>query len=198
MWWACRSVAGVEVLAGASLKDFAARDRSTGRLPERYPTPRRLEVRLPETFFREQRTYPGTPPAADADKEAVVRTGRLLRWPAFPVRFPRPPLPHQAGRTLAISCEAVPPSSWPAGAQGGTSACSTGAALSFVSCIALFGSSFALRRSPLSALSGCIQPSNGCAGRNGMVLPLPNSPVQRPPSNPRLRTTCPGPCPEWT
>ena len=42
-------------------------------------------------------------------------------------------------RTLAISCEAVPPSILPAGAQGGTSACHTGAALSFVSCIALFG-----------------------------------------------------------
>ena len=36
-------------------------------------------------------------------------------------------------RTLAISCEAVPPSIQPAGAQGGTSARSTGAALSFVS-----------------------------------------------------------------
>jgi len=36
-----------------------------------------------------------------------------------------------------ISCEAVPPSIWPPGAQGGTSACRTGAALS-VSCIALF------------------------------------------------------------
>jgi len=39
-----------------------------------------------------------------------------------------------------ISCEAVPPSIWPPGAQGGTSACRTGAALSFVSCIALFDS----------------------------------------------------------
>ena len=44
-------------------------------------------------------------------------------------------------RTLRISCEAVPPSISPAGAQGGTSACSTGAALSFVSCIRLFGGS---------------------------------------------------------
>src|SRR5512143_861334 len=41
--------------------------------------------------------------------------------------------------TLRISCEAVPPSIPPAGAQGGTSACHTGAALSFVSCIRLFG-----------------------------------------------------------
>jgi hypothetical protein len=41
-------------------------------------------------------------------------------------------------RTPRISCEAVPPSISPAGAQGGTSACSTGAALSFVSCIRLF------------------------------------------------------------
>jgi hypothetical protein len=41
-------------------------------------------------------------------------------------------------RTLRISCEAVPPSIGPAGAQGGTSACHTGAALSFVSCIRLF------------------------------------------------------------
>ncbi len=43
------------------------------------------------------------------------------------------------GPTLRISCEAVPPSSPPAGAQGGTSARHTGAALSFVSCIRLFG-----------------------------------------------------------
>ena len=33
----------------------------------------------------------------------------------------------------------MPPSIWPAGAQGGTSACRSGAALSFVSCIRLFG-----------------------------------------------------------
>jgi hypothetical protein len=36
----------------------------------------------------------------------------------------------------------VPPSVWPAGAQGGTLACSTGAALSFVSCIRLLGRFF--------------------------------------------------------
>jgi hypothetical protein len=42
-------------------------------------------------------------------------------------------------RTLRISCEAVPPSVSPAGAQGGTSARRTGAALSFVSCIRLLG-----------------------------------------------------------
>jgi hypothetical protein len=42
-------------------------------------------------------------------------------------------------RTPRISCEAVPPFILPAGAQGGTSACRTGAALSFVSCIRLFG-----------------------------------------------------------
>jgi hypothetical protein len=52
----------------------------------------------------------------------------------------RTQLPPRVGPTLRISCEAVPPSVWPAGAQGGTSACSTGAALSFVSCIALFDS----------------------------------------------------------
>ena len=44
----------------------------------------------------------------------------------------------RARRTLRISCEAVPPTDWPAGAQGGTSACRTGAALSFVRCIRLF------------------------------------------------------------
>jgi hypothetical protein len=33
----------------------------------------------------------------------------------------------------------VPPSNWPAGAQGGTLSCRSGAALSFVSCIRLFG-----------------------------------------------------------
>jgi hypothetical protein len=45
--------------------------------------------------------------------------------------------PHQriVRLTLAISCEAVPPSVSPAGAQGGTSVRRTGAALSFVSCI---------------------------------------------------------------
>jgi hypothetical protein len=42
-------------------------------------------------------------------------------------------------RTLRISCEAVPPSNWPAGAQGGTSVRRSGAALSFVSCIRLLG-----------------------------------------------------------
>jgi hypothetical protein len=55
-----------------------------------------------------------------------------------------PPVAHAlsplvVGRTLRISCEAVPPSVQPAGAQGGTSARRTGAALSFVSCIRLFG-----------------------------------------------------------
>jgi hypothetical protein len=38
----------------------------------------------------------------------------------------------------------VPPSILPAGAQGGTSACHTGAALSFVSCIRLLGRLYAL------------------------------------------------------
>ena len=55
--------------------------------------------------------------------------------------------------TLRISCEAVPPSVLPAGAQGGTSACSTGAALSYVSCIRLFGGAAALlwsRKRPAS------------------------------------------------
>jgi hypothetical protein len=42
-------------------------------------------------------------------------------------------------RTPRISCEAVPPSVSPAGAQGGTLSCRSGAALSFVSCIRLFG-----------------------------------------------------------
>ena len=47
--------------------------------------------------------------------------------------------PTEVHRTLRISCEAVPRPSSRRGPQGGTSACSTGAALSFVSCIALFG-----------------------------------------------------------
>jgi hypothetical protein len=46
---------------------------------------------------------------------------------------------HQVRPTRRISCEAVPPSVPAAGAQGGTSARRTGAALSFVSCIRLFG-----------------------------------------------------------
>ena len=45
----------------------------------------------------------------------------------------------QVSRTPRISCEAVPPSVSPAGAQGGTLSCRSGAALSFVSCIRLFG-----------------------------------------------------------
>ena len=54
------------------------------------------------------------------------------------VRRHRPaPTPLRVCPTLGISCEAVPPSIWPAGAQGGTSACRTGAALSFVGCIRL-------------------------------------------------------------
>jgi hypothetical protein len=52
-----------------------------------------------------------------------------------------PSLSRGVRRTPRISCEAVPPSIWPAGAQGGTSARRTGAALSFVSCIRLFGGS---------------------------------------------------------
>ena len=48
--------------------------------------------------------------------------------------------------TLRISCEAVPPSILPAGAQGGTSARRSGAALSFVSCIRLLGSPLFERR----------------------------------------------------
>jgi hypothetical protein len=55
-------------------------------------------------------------------------------------RLPFAPALHSVIRpTPRISCEAVPPSIPPAGAQGGTSARSTGAALSFVSCIRLFG-----------------------------------------------------------
>jgi hypothetical protein len=45
---------------------------------------------------------------------------------------------HLVCRTLAISCEAVTPPVCPAGAQGGTLYARPGAALSFVSCIALF------------------------------------------------------------
>jgi hypothetical protein len=55
-------------------------------------------------------------------------------------RYVRSDLPASIHRTLRISCEAVPPSIWPAGAQGGTLSCRSGAALSFVSCIRLFGS----------------------------------------------------------
>jgi hypothetical protein len=72
----------------------------------------------------------------------------------------RPRIPRRVHPTLAISCEAVPPSILLAGAQGGTSACSTGAALSFVSCIALLGSSFALRVLPCRCWPGRVQPGN--------------------------------------
>jgi hypothetical protein len=48
--------------------------------------------------------------------------------------------PAQVGRTPRISCEAVPASVPAARAQGGTLSCRSGAALSFVSCIRLFGS----------------------------------------------------------
>jgi hypothetical protein len=61
-------------------------------------------------------------------------TAVLARCQALVIRAIRAAV----GRTLRISCEAVPPPIQPAGAQGGTSACRTGAALSFVSCIRLF------------------------------------------------------------
>ena len=57
------------------------------------------------------------------------------------LRAPSPgngPSARDARMTLAISCEAVPPSVSPAVAQGGTLSRRSGAALSFVSCIALF------------------------------------------------------------
>jgi hypothetical protein len=63
----------------------------------------------------------------------------MVRRPASVDRMPHLHRVQVVCRTLRISCEAVPPSIWPAGAQGGTSACRTGAALSFVSCIRLFG-----------------------------------------------------------
>ncbi len=59
----------------------------------------------------------------------------------------------------------MPPSILPAGAQGGTSACSTGAALSFVSCIRSFG--------------GVVRPSRGRAGRlrwAAVLCQRPNEP----------------------
>jgi hypothetical protein len=70
--------------------------------------------------------------AADA-----VSPGQLAPSSAVSPERPFPSSPHVCP-TLRISCEAVPPSIRPAGAQGGTSTCSTGAALSFVSCIRLF------------------------------------------------------------
>ncbi len=68
-------------------------------------------------------------------ERATGRDTRLHRVAPTFRSFPHPVI----CRTLRISCEAVPPSVSPAGAQGGTSACSTGAALSFVSCIRLLG-----------------------------------------------------------
>jgi hypothetical protein len=64
--------------------------------------------------------------------------------------------------TLRISCEAVPPSKWPAGAQGGTLACHTGAALSFVSCIRLFCGSGLLRGAPDSDAVDFDDPQASC------------------------------------
>ena len=78
------------------------------------------------------------------------------------------PLPY-VRPTPRISCEAVPPPVWPAGAQGGTSACHTGAALSFVSCIRLFGGS-PLPFAPLASLTANLgdsrldQLANECGG----------------------------------
>jgi hypothetical protein len=89
-------------------------------------------------------------------------------------------------RTLAISCEAVPPSIWPAGAQGGTSACSTGAALSFVSCIALLGRSLALRVLRWPDLPGRVRLSNADKLVR-MVLPVCTRPPQLPAKDPRIR-----------
>jgi hypothetical protein len=59
-------------------------------------------------------------------------------------RVASPIHPHVC-RTLAISCEAVTPPVSPAGAQGGTLPCRSGAALSFVSCIRLLGRAPTLR-----------------------------------------------------
>jgi hypothetical protein len=56
-------------------------------------------------------------------------------------------------RTLRISCEAVPPPVSPAGAQGGTLSCRSGAALSFVSCIRLLGRSHFRPRSVIASPS---------------------------------------------
>jgi hypothetical protein len=72
----------------------------------------------------------------------ATKTPALPRreWSEFVTTRPRS-FPSHLGfvrPTLRISCEAVPPSVSPAGAQGGTSARRTGAALSFVSCIRLF------------------------------------------------------------
>ena len=78
------------------------------------------------------------------DPAPVILTFKLNLEPQ--AKPPRASLPQTAPRihrharlTLRISCEAVPPSVWPAGAQGGTSARHSGAALSFGSCIRLFG-----------------------------------------------------------
>jgi hypothetical protein len=51
-------------------------------------------------------------------------------------------------------------------AQGGTSACHTGAALSFVSCIRLFGSSFALRVLRCRFCRAVRNPATRYAGQN--------------------------------
>jgi hypothetical protein len=61
----------------------------------------------------------------------------LARQPHRPCHR-TPPSLSTVGPTPRISCEAVSPSVLPAGARGGTSACSTGAAVGFVSCIRFF------------------------------------------------------------
>jgi hypothetical protein len=63
----------------------------------------------------------GTPSLGGGRFSVVAVPGGVVASPLLVHRTPR------------ISCEAVPPSVSPTGAQGGTSACSTGAALSFVS-----------------------------------------------------------------
>jgi hypothetical protein len=77
-------------------------------------------------------------------------------------------------RTLRISCEAVPPSVQPTGAQGGTSACHTGAALSFVSCIRLFDRVCAMPNRCRAVRAG-----QYCLGREELTIALLTDPTER-------------------
>ena len=67
--------------------------------------------------------------------------------------------PPRVRLTPRISCEAVPPPIRPAGAQGGTSARSSGAALSFVSCIRLLGGPYILQMTTLPLYAFTTTPS---------------------------------------
>jgi hypothetical protein len=114
--------------------------RTARRLAEERGVPqphRRLSSPLTDATSDSVRRLPTNP--GPGRRERLRWTRSVLGQLAYVDGCVASPIHPHVCRTPRISCEAVPPSIWPAGAQGGTSARSTGAALSFVSCIRLLG-----------------------------------------------------------